>query len=87
MPDDIPNSKPPARKAPQGVLGGLMRAEQGMQIAFALPISVLVGWGIGAALDHWLHQNWIYIAGVVLGAVAGFIEIFQIVAKNSKDLP
>lgn len=87
MPDENPTPNPPPRKAPDGVLGGLIGAERMMQIALVLPVSVLVGWAIGAGLDKWLHQHWIYLAGVVLGAVAGFIEIFQIVAKNSKDLP
>lgn len=87
MPDETPTPNPPPRKAPDGVLSGLIGAERMMQIALVLPVSVLVGWAIGAGLDKWLHQHWIYLAGVVLGAVAGFIEIFQIVAKNSKDLP
>lgn len=86
MPDETPNQKSAARKAPQGALGGLVKAERLMQIAVALPISVLVGWGIGALLDKWLHQNWIYIPGILLGCVAGFIEVFHIVQQNEKDM-
>lgn len=85
MPEQNPNQKSAARKGPDGTLGGLVKAERLMQIAVALPISVLVGWGLGALLDKWLHQQWIYLAGVVLGAVAGFIEIFHIVNQYEKD--
>lgn len=52
----------------------LIKAERLTQIAFVLPAAVLVGWGIGALLDMWLHTTWIYIVGLVLGAVAGMFE-------------
>lgn len=52
----------------------LIKAERLTQIAFVLPAAVLVGWGIGALLDKWLHTGWIYIVGLVLGAVAGMFE-------------
>ena len=50
-----------------------------MQIAFVLPVSVLVGWLAGAGMDRWVHQDWMYIAGILLGAVAGFVQIFRLV--------
>ena len=52
----------------------LIKAERLTQIAFVMPAAVLIGWGIGALLDKWLHQNWIYIAGLVVGAAAGLFE-------------
>lgn len=52
----------------------LIKAERLTQIAFVLPAAVLIGWGIGALLDKWLHTSWIYIVGLVLGAVAGMVE-------------
>lgn len=55
----------------------ILKAERLTQIAFVLPVAVLIGWGIGALLDKWLHQDWIYIAGVVLGAIAGMIEAIR----------
>ena len=30
------------------------------------PAAVLIGWGAGALLDKWLHQDWIYIVGLIL---------------------
>jgi F0F1-type ATP synthase assembly protein I len=47
------------------------------------PAATLVGWLIGTALDRWLHTTWIYIVGLVLGIVAGFVELIRIAAKDS----
>ena len=74
------------QNGPKGALGGLVKAERLMQIAVALPVSVLVGWGCGVLLDKWLHQHWIYIPGLLLGCIAGFIEVFHIVQQNEKDM-
>ena len=52
----------------------IIRAEKMTQIAFVMPAAVLIGWGLGALLDKWLHQNWIYIVGLVMGAAAGLFE-------------
>jgi hypothetical protein len=32
-----------------------------------------------------LNQHWINIAGVVLGAVAGFVYIFRVVLSHMKE--
>jgi F0F1-type ATP synthase assembly protein I len=53
------------------------------QLAFVLPAATLVGWLIGAALDHWLHTTWLYLAGLLLGIAAGFVELIRTVMKNS----
>ena len=39
---------------------------------------------IGVGLDKWLHQHWIYIAGMIVGAAAGFVQIFRVVLALSK---
>ena len=46
-------------------------------LAFALPAATVVGWLMGAALDKWLHTTWINILGLVLGIVAGFMELVR----------
>jgi len=63
-----------------------LRAEKLTQIAFVLPVAVFVGWALGAALDKWLHQHWIYLAGIIFGSVAGFIQIFRLVAASSSEI-
>ena len=52
------------------------------QIGFILPVAVVVGWLAGAALDRWLHTKWLYLAGVILGSVAGFIELIRTMLKK-----
>jgi ATP synthase protein I len=78
---------PPKTPAPKPIQGpnSLVKAERLMEIAFILPAAVLVGWLAGAGLDRWLHQHWIYLAGIVLGIVAGFIQIFRLVLSTGDD--
>jgi F0F1-type ATP synthase assembly protein I len=54
------------------------------QLAFVLPAALVVGWLLGAALDRWLHTTWIYLAGVLLGIAAGFIELIRTVLRDTK---
>ena len=54
------------------------------EIAFALPAGTLVGWIIGAELDKHLHTSWIYIAGLVLGTIAGFVDLLRILLKDTR---
>ena len=56
------------------------------QLAIMLPAATLVGWLIGAALDHWLHTTWLYIVGLLLGIIAGFVELIRAVMKDSKNI-
>jgi F0F1-type ATP synthase assembly protein I len=67
-------------KADRGGMDTLLRAEKMTQIAFILPAAVLVGWLGGAGLDKWLHTGWLYLAGIVLGVVAGFVQIFRLIS-------
>ena len=85
MPDrsSSPNPNDPPRSS---VTSTVIRAERLTQIAVILPAAVLVGWLAGAALDKWLHQHWIYLAGIVLGCVAGFIQIVRLVLGQEKAL-
>ena len=54
------------------------------QLAFVLPAATVVGWLIGLGLDHWLHTTWLYLAGLVLGIVAGFVELIRTVTAGDK---
>ena len=60
-----------------GALNTLVQAERLLQIAFVLPAALLIGWGGGALLDRWLHQHWIYIVGLIFGAIAGMVEVVR----------
>jgi len=75
---DAPNSQPPSKKPG---LRDLVTAESMIQLAFAIPGGCLVGWFVGAWLDRHYQQTWIAIAGIVLGAIAGFVQIYRTASR------
>ena len=54
------------------------------QLAFIFPAATVAGWLIGVALDHWLHTTWLYLVGLILGIIAGFVELIRAAVSNSK---
>jgi ATP synthase protein I len=69
----------------KGPLGDLVKAESMVQAAIALPAGCLIGWLLGSWLDRHFHQGWISIVGILLGAVAGFLQMFVIASKYLKN--
>lgn len=53
------------------------------QLAIIFPAATVMGWLIGLALDHWLHTTWLYLVGLILGIVAGFVELIRTASKSS----
>ena len=68
----------------KGALGELVKAESMIQLAIALPAGCVIGWLIGAWLDRHFHQNWMGIVGILLEAVAGFLQIFVTASRYLK---
>lgn len=56
------------------------------QLAFIFPAATVVGWLIGVALDHWLHTTWLYLAGLIVGIIAGFVELIRLVTSSESKL-
>lgn len=54
------------------------------QLAFVLPTATVVGWAVGFGLDHWLHTTWLYIPGLLIGILAGFVELIRTVMRDSR---
>lgn len=54
------------------------------QIGFVLPMAIVVGWLIGLALDQWLHTKWLYLVGVIMGSVAGFVELIRTMLQSDR---
>jgi F0F1-type ATP synthase assembly protein I len=75
QPHDHPSDK---RKSPWAQFGRYS------QLAFMLPASTVVGWLLGSALDRWLHTSWLYLAGLLLGIAAGFIELIRTAMRDTK---
>jgi ATP synthase protein I len=66
-------------------LDELVKAESMIQLALALPAGCLVGWLLGSWADRHFHQGWIGVAGIVLGAVAGFLQIVKTAMRYLKN--
>jgi ATP synthase protein I len=69
----------------RGALGELVKAESMIQLAIALPAGCVIGWLVGSWLDRHLHQGWISIVGILLGALAGFAQIFRTASRYLKN--
>jgi len=54
------------------------------QLAFVFPAATVAGWLVGVALDRWLHTTWLYLAGILLGIAAGFIELIRSAMRDTK---
>ncbi len=64
-----------------GALGGMVQAESMIQLALALPIGCVLGWFLGSLVDKHLHLHWVGVAGIILGAAGGFIQIYRTASK------
>jgi F0F1-type ATP synthase assembly protein I len=71
-----PDNNPPEKK------NMLVQLANYSQLAFIFPAATVAGWLIGLALDHWLHTTWLYLAGLILGIVAGFVELIRTVTSS-----
>jgi F0F1-type ATP synthase assembly protein I len=70
------------REPPERKRSVLVQLANYSQLAFIFPAATVVGWLIGAALDRWLHTTWLYLAGLILGIIAGFVELIRLVTSS-----
>jgi ATP synthase protein I len=54
-------------------------------LAFMLPIATFVGYAIGYLLDKAFGTHWIYIAGLLFGIAAGFVQLVRQLMRDTKD--
>ena len=80
MADDADKPK----KGGGGIFGSLVQAESMIQLALALPAGCVIGWFIGMLLDRHFHTDWIQVVGIIVGAIAGFVQIFTKASKFMK---
>jgi F0F1-type ATP synthase assembly protein I len=55
------------------------------EIGFMIPASVIVGYLLGLLGDHLLHTHWLYMLGIIFGAVAGFVSMIRRALESSKE--
>ena len=56
------------------------------EIGFIIPAAVFLGFLLGKLLDYWLQTKWLFIVGLIAGAVVGFVEMIR-KATSSMDDP
>lgn len=73
---------PEDRETPEQKKNWILQLANYSQLAFIFPAATVVGWLIGTALDHWLHTTWLYLVGLILGIIAGFVELIRLVTSS-----
>ena len=54
-------------------------------LAFLLPVSAALGYGIGYLIDQEMGTTWIKLAGLLVGIAAGFVQLIRQFMRDSKD--
>jgi F0F1-type ATP synthase assembly protein I len=65
----------------------LVSAARYSEIGFIIPAAVFLGYALGRLLDYWLHTHWLNLAGVIFGAVVGFVQMIRMASALSRDKP
>jgi ATP synthase protein I len=63
----------------------LVTAARYSEIGFVIPAAVFLGYLLGWLLDRWLHTHWIFIAGVIFGAIAGFVQMIRMASAATRS--
>jgi Putative F0F1-ATPase subunit Ca2+/Mg2+ transporter len=75
----IPEAEPPAKKDP------LISLARYSEIGFIIPAAILLGFFLGKLADYWLHTKWLYLVGLLFGAVVGFWQMVRMAMGAYKD--
>ena len=72
-------TKPPAKDP-------LVSLTRYSEMGFIIPAAVLLGFFLGKLADYWLHTKWLYLVGLLFGAVVGFWQVIAMaMAAFKKD--
>lgn len=63
----------------------IVTAARYSEIGFIIPAAVILGFILGKLLDYWLHTSWIYLVGLIFGAVVGFVEMIRMATASMKE--
>ena len=81
----MPDSPDPASQGKDRKSMSMASLARYSEIGFIVPAAVILGLIVGRLIDRWLGTNWIYIAGVIFGAIVGFIQLIRMVMRAEKD--
>ena len=54
-------------------------------IGFIIPAAILLGFFLGKLADYWLHTKWLYLVGLLFGAVVGFTQMIRMAMGAFKE--
>ena len=55
------------------------------EMGFIIPAAILLGFFLGKLADYWLHTKWLYLVGLLFGAVVGFWQMIRMAMDANKD--
>ena len=68
-----------SRKSPATQIGKYLG------LGLLLPVSTFVGYAIGYLLDRWLGTTFLKITLLILGSVAGFVQLYRGLTEETDD--
>ena len=81
-PDNQPEDQKASQENDRDKKNAYVQMANYAQLAIIFPAATLIGWLIGVGLDRWLHTSWLYIVGLILGVIAGFVELIRTANAN-----
>jgi F0F1-type ATP synthase assembly protein I len=54
-------------------------------LAFMMPVSALLGYGLGYLLDKEFGTTWLFIPGLILGIAAGLVQLIRQLMRDTSD--
>lgn len=52
------------------------------EIAFIIPAGVVAGLLMGKLGDYFFHTHWMTLVGIIIGAIAGFMQMIRMVTRE-----
>lgn len=75
----------PEPSDPQKKKATLVSLARYSEMGFIIPAAVLLGFFLGKLADYWLHTKWLYLVGLLFGAVVGFGQMIRMAIGASRD--
>lgn len=75
----------PQEKDKSGTTGAWSQVARYSDLALVMPAGAIAGWFVGGLLDRLFSTHWIYLAGVGLGIVGGFVRIIRVAVSSSRE--
>jgi Putative F0F1-ATPase subunit Ca2+/Mg2+ transporter len=61
-------------------------AEKYVQLGIAIPAATFIGWLLGGLVQRWLHYEWLPLAGLIVGTIAGLGNFIRVsLAEDTKS--